>query len=44
MRASDAGPGLDAHELLAYRGLLERTCLNQAVRWQSSTAYLVAEA
>jgi len=42
-RATDAGPGLDADELLAYRGLLERTCLNQPVRWQSSTAYLIAE-
>jgi len=41
-RPSDAGPSLDAGELLAYRGLLERICLNQSVRWETSTAFVVA--
>jgi hypothetical protein len=41
--STQAGPPLDADERLAYRGLLERTCLNQSVRWQSSTAFLIAE-
>ena len=42
-RPSEAGPALDAEELLVYRGLLERTCLNQSVSWSSSTAFVVAE-
>jgi putative ATPase len=42
-RPTDAGPPLDADELLAYRGLLERACLNQSVSWQSSTVFLIAE-
>ena len=41
-RPSDAGLPLDAGELLAYRGLLERICLNQSVRWETSTAFVVA--
>jgi hypothetical protein len=43
-RPTDAGPPLTADELLAYLGLLERTCLNQSVSWSSSTAFLIAEA
>jgi putative ATPase len=39
---TEAGPPLDESDLLAYRGLLERSCLNQPVRWTSSTAFIVA--
>jgi hypothetical protein len=34
---------LEPDELARYRGLLERTWLNQPAPWQSHTAFLVAE-
>ena len=43
LRPTEAGPPLDREELLAYRRLLERSCLNQPVRWESRVAFLVAE-
>jgi putative ATPase len=35
--------GLNPNELATYRGLLERTWLNQPVQWQMRTAFLIAE-